>query len=728
METLLLAQNMPFREFSLDGAVLYFDPRTGTSVRAQSPQTAGRVRTAPRVVMFGITNACNLRCEFCSRDPRRASLWTEESARAVLAELAAAGTLEVAFGGGEPFAFRGFAALLGELRRTTRLALHVTTNGTLLSPSLLAELAGVIGQVRLSIYDDIDWRKAAAMLAGAGQLFGANVLVSDAQLPKLPALLAELAQLSCHDVSLLNYVGPDTRLHLSAAGEQRLARIIAESPLPARLSVCFGHRLSVPRLFDGADNSGDCGAGYDFVSITPDQRMQSCSFQDASLPAETAAQILTAWRAQAALLRRPSSRLGCARKELRAGRRPAATDSQLAVWQAFSGNNSGECFLVARFESTEAADAYIAELVPGYSPGDTYGAPWKELFQRERVDAPGLAYGEMPDSMVAIRRTVVARGYAADDAFPELRTLAWKRGADVLPGGIHVHEGTTALFAARCRDQTDAAALVAQPPHSKARTYAHGDYALGVLLLKDARDDPGVHSRGYGPAHDTSATAINNVTRLVAEWAGERPLSFELYFDAIEEAELVQAKQRLGEPPQSESRGVAWFFGSESQAKAQRLARTLSEDATVIQAASTILMEGLKRPKRLAVLSLRSGAVFEHQHGREAVVTAHLVPMESEAGRARRAPPKQVDMDAVARDLPPLLYTALSPKTFSLKGVDPTWGGRAMVGLVTEAPALALPVLDAYAKQQGYRLFVAVEEHRPLRLALQRLLATCTRG
>lgn len=723
----MLSPNVPFREFSLDGAVLYFDPRTGTSVRAQSPQTAGRVRTAPRVVMFGITNACNLRCEFCSRDLRRASLWTVESAFAVLAELAAAGTLEVAFGGGEPFAFRGFATLLGELRRETPLALHVTTNGTLLSQSLLAELAGVLGQVRLSIYDDIEWRRAAAMLAGAGQLFGANVLVSDARLPGLPALLAELAQFSCHDVSLLNYVGPDTWLHLSPAGEHRLERIIAESPLPARLSVCFGHRLSVPRLFDGADNSGDCGAGYDFASITPDKRMQSCSFQDASLPAETAAQILMGWRAQAALLRRPSPRLGCARKEPRGGRRPAATDSQLAVWQAFSGNNSGECYLVARFESTEEAGAYIAELLPGYSPGDEYSAPWKELFRRERVNAPGLAYGEMPDSLVAIRRSVVARGYAADDAFPELRALAWKRGADVLPGGVHVHEGTTALFVARCRDQTDAAALVAQGPHPKARTYGHGDYALGVLLLEDACDDPGVHGRGYGPAQDTSPTALANVKQLVAEWAGERPLSFELYFDAIEEAELVQAKQMLGEQPQSESRGVAWFYGSEAEAKAERLAHTLSEGATATRAGSTILVEGLKRPKRLAVLSLRSGASFEHQHGREAVVTAHLAPPEAGAGRARRSPPKQVDMDAVARDLPSLLRTALSPKTFVLKRVEPTWGGRAMVGVITEAPVLALPVLDAYARQHGYGLFVAVEEHRPLHLALQRLLATCTK-
>ena len=82
--------------------------------------------------MFGITNRCNLTCDFCSRDTSRQSAWTVDSAALVLQGLAAAGTLEVAFGGGEPFAFRGFPELLSELHRTTRLAMHVTTNGTLL--------------------------------------------------------------------------------------------------------------------------------------------------------------------------------------------------------------------------------------------------------------------------------------------------------------------------------------------------------------------------------------------------------------------------------------------------------------------------------------------------------------------------------------------------------------------------------------------------------------------
>jgi MoaA/NifB/PqqE/SkfB family radical SAM enzyme len=101
-----------FRAYPLDGAVQYFHPRSGTHLRIAGPRTRHVRKTAPRVVMFGITNACNLSCSFCSRDERRDSRWTVGSAFEVLRDLSDAGMLEVAFGGGEPFVFPGFPELI----------------------------------------------------------------------------------------------------------------------------------------------------------------------------------------------------------------------------------------------------------------------------------------------------------------------------------------------------------------------------------------------------------------------------------------------------------------------------------------------------------------------------------------------------------------------------------------------------------------------------------------
>jgi MoaA/NifB/PqqE/SkfB family radical SAM enzyme len=93
--------------------MLLFDRETGTNVLLEGEELAHLRQRAPRSVQFGITNLCNLACSFCSRDRQAQSAWTAEEAFTMLAGLARAGVLEVAFGGGEPFAFRGFTEQIG---------------------------------------------------------------------------------------------------------------------------------------------------------------------------------------------------------------------------------------------------------------------------------------------------------------------------------------------------------------------------------------------------------------------------------------------------------------------------------------------------------------------------------------------------------------------------------------------------------------------------------------
>jgi hypothetical protein len=104
--------------------------------------------------MFAPTNACNLRCDFCSRDASAPSRWDEASAFELLAGLARVGVLELALGGGEPLAFRGLDALLERLAAETSLAVHLTTNGVLLDERRLARLRPRVGEIRISIYDE----------------------------------------------------------------------------------------------------------------------------------------------------------------------------------------------------------------------------------------------------------------------------------------------------------------------------------------------------------------------------------------------------------------------------------------------------------------------------------------------------------------------------------------------------------------------------------------------
>jgi MoaA/NifB/PqqE/SkfB family radical SAM enzyme len=305
-----------WRRFPLDDALLLFDRDTGWNALCDGAETLGLRQQAPRVVQFAITNVCNLACTFCSRDVADASEWTADSAFVFLRDLAAAGVLEVAFGGGEPFAFRGYEQLVRRLRDETPLAVHATTNGRLLDDRRLAAVRGCHGQLRLSLYDDVDWRHQVRRLAASGERFGVNLLLTPARIEHLEVMVCELVALGCPDVLLLRYKGADMALQVDAATAADLGPRVAalaralRGRAEVKLDVCFGAWLAAaPRLFA----RDDCGAGRDFVVVTSDRRVSPCSFHQQRHPAATAQDVLRLWREERAALAAPALVPGCAR-------------------------------------------------------------------------------------------------------------------------------------------------------------------------------------------------------------------------------------------------------------------------------------------------------------------------------------------------------------------------------------------------------------------------------
>jgi MoaA/NifB/PqqE/SkfB family radical SAM enzyme len=308
---------MAMRAFPLNGALLLFDRETGQNILLDGEETRELVPLAPRSIQFGITNRCNLACAFCSRDLRAESQWNAEEAFVFLSELDRAGVLEVAFGGGEPFAFSGFTELVSRLHSETGLAIHATTNGLLLTTAKLAAVRGKLGELRLSVYDDNDWRRTVARLADEGIRFGVNLLVLPERVEGIEDLVLELAALGARDVLLLSYNGADHARHLSAQQSMGLRRLVGllHRGLGPRvrigLDVCWGERMApLPRFLDRSD----CGAGREFLVVTSDKRVMPCSFHHTSFPVRSASGLLEVWRSERAALARPSTIPGCARR------------------------------------------------------------------------------------------------------------------------------------------------------------------------------------------------------------------------------------------------------------------------------------------------------------------------------------------------------------------------------------------------------------------------------
>lgn len=349
-------EHRPVRVTPIDGALLAFDTRSGDRWLLRSDATRAMRSEAPPLVLFSITNACNLACSFCYRDERRDSEWTVETAFDLLSELASRGTLEVAFGGGEPFVFKGFATLVERLREETPIVVHATSNGAAITRETARRLRGRFGELRLSIYDDAPWRERFAMLTDEGHSVGLHYLVTPARLKGLRSFVEELAAIGARKLFLLSYNGSDRALHLSREESDELAHTInslRDLTIEVGVSACWGSRLeAVPKL---SPDRVDCGAGSHFVSIGPDATVSPCSFHHQRREARTARAVIDAWKAMQHA--GPARIAGCHREQ-----RARSSADGLWRWRAWSGNNSVDCFTVGRFATSATAKAAIDEL------------------------------------------------------------------------------------------------------------------------------------------------------------------------------------------------------------------------------------------------------------------------------------------------------------------------------------------------------------------------------
>jgi MoaA/NifB/PqqE/SkfB family radical SAM enzyme len=278
---------MGFRALDLDGQVLLFDRRTGTNVLVTNQSTKDRRRSAPRMLQVALTNSCDKTCSFCYRPLEARNRWTFET----LLELARFcdrwGVLEIAFGGGEPTLFARFPELLHAIWNETGLCPSFTTHGLRLTPELLRAIRGAYGQLQVSVYDEDDTFAIVDLLTAERARFGLNYLVTPRRVRSIEADVFSFLARGVKDVLFLSYKGEDRALHLSEKEtrifDESLAKLhqLVGRQIALKVDVCWAGRLvHTPQLL----NESDCQANVDFLSITSDKRVLSCSFASGGAP------------------------------------------------------------------------------------------------------------------------------------------------------------------------------------------------------------------------------------------------------------------------------------------------------------------------------------------------------------------------------------------------------------------------------------------------------------
>ena len=306
---------MSWRALELDGEVLLFDRDRGTNMLVSNDSTQALRRKAPRMLQVALTNACDKTCSFCYRPLEAKSRWTFDQ----LVELARFcddwGVLEIAFGGGEPTLFPRFADLLREIWSRTGLCPSFTTNGLRLDAEFLRKIRGAYGQLQVSVYDEDDTNAIVDLLVSERARFGLNYLVTPARARSLEADVFAFVDRGVRDMLFLSYKGDDRSLHLSEREcrmfDDSLAKLheLLGRRIAFKVDVCWASRLvKSPQLLD----ANDCGANIDFLSITSDKRVLSCSFAHGGVPFTEVSEIRTIWQAMQAQ-RIATTSPGCAR-------------------------------------------------------------------------------------------------------------------------------------------------------------------------------------------------------------------------------------------------------------------------------------------------------------------------------------------------------------------------------------------------------------------------------
>lgn len=225
-----------------------FDRSTGLNVLLDEISVPIALHTrAPRQVSIALTNRCDLACAHCYAPKSRDELRFDTVTR-WLAELDAAGTLGVGFGGGEPTLHSEFVKLCEYAALETRLSVSFTTHGRHVDEELAERLRGSVHFIRVSMdgvgatYESIRRRSFAELLERLRNVrsvsrFGVNVVVNDHTLPELDEVASVSADAGACELLLLPQVPVRSVLAASVDTLQGLRRWVDGYKGPLKLCI-----------------------------------------------------------------------------------------------------------------------------------------------------------------------------------------------------------------------------------------------------------------------------------------------------------------------------------------------------------------------------------------------------------------------------------------------------------------------------------------------------------
>jgi mycofactocin radical SAM maturase len=222
---------------------------------------------SPVNLTWEVTQACNLRCSHClssSGDPAKNELSTAE-ALDLVEQLHAARVFQVNFGGGEPFIRPDFEQILAACH-SRGIMTCISTNGTLITPELVARLASN-RLVAIQVSLDGAKRETCDAVRGAG--------VYDAAIKAVKLLAATSIPASINTVLTTHNADEIPAMHELARSLGVSLRVSRFRPSGRGADNWESLRPTPTQLLAFSDwlaKSGDVRTGDSFFSLTSQER------------------------------------------------------------------------------------------------------------------------------------------------------------------------------------------------------------------------------------------------------------------------------------------------------------------------------------------------------------------------------------------------------------------------------------------------------------------------
>lgn len=219
------------------------------------------ISKAPRTVSISLTNSCNSYCDFCHIE-KGTDFLPKHIVFDICKILDKHGTLDIAFGGGEPLIHKEIVEICKSIWQETRLGISVTTNGSLLNAQLISDIKDFIGFIRLSIdttdpllfqsirgFDIQKIHDNLKLLKGEIP-FGLNIVINNQTIEDLDSFLTFAQDVGCEEILLLPQFNGKTFCLTSLQWNQLETWIITnKSKMPLRIMESARKMMQLPVLY-----------------------------------------------------------------------------------------------------------------------------------------------------------------------------------------------------------------------------------------------------------------------------------------------------------------------------------------------------------------------------------------------------------------------------------------------------------------------------------------------